>query len=864
LFLAEPWNFLNALSEGFLPKMRPPRRPRFLFRWHRPLLCFVLLAAGDGLTAAEPVDFGRDVLPLLSENCFHCHGPDAGARKADLRLDTKEGAFLKNKDGAAAVVAGDPARSSLVERIFSHDSDELMPPPKSNRKLSQKERELLKRWVEEGAHWGVHWAFAPLKKPVPPANAGAHPIDAFVRERLKQEGLALQPRAPRRTLLRRMSLDLTGLPPSPADVAAFDAETGEDFIQRTLDRLLDSPRYGERMAWDWLEAARYADSNGYQGDSERTMWPWRDWVVRAFNENLRFDSFTLWQMAGDLLPNATQEQQLATGFLRNHPINGEGGRIAEENRVDYVMDMAETTGTVWLGLTFNCCRCHDHKYDPLLQMDYYRFFGFFNQTPVTGGGGDPQTAPRLELPQPDELDALEKAKEAFRTAEASTQAEWKASEERRAKWLATDGAARSGKPVDAAKFGKPGELQEAAKLAEAQWNKSQRKFMENAWAEEDGVFKKALADRDARKLREDQITKNLTRVMVMGELKTPRPTFVLNRGLYNQPGDPVSPGVPVNLPPLAEGQEANRLGLARWLVGPENPLMARVTVNRIWQQVFGIGLVKTAEDFGVQAETPVHRELLDWLAAEFRDSGWDVKALMRLILSSETYLQSSNVSEELARNDPQNRLLARGARFRLPAWMIRDQALAASGLLSPRSGGAPVKPYQPAGVWEEATFGNKRYVQGKGEDLHRRSLFTFWRRIVAPTMFFDAANRAVCTVKPLRTNTPLHALNTLNDPTYAEAARLLAVRVRGGDFASSLRKAFQLLLAREPSPAELELWSRAYQRHLAAYTADEADAKQLLAIGEAGGAGEIPTAEHAAYTSVFLSLLNLDETLTKE
>ena len=844
--------------------MRPPRTPRFFFNWRRRLLCFVLLAAGDGLSAVEPVDFGREILPLLSENCFHCHGPDAGARKADLRLDTKEGAFLKNKEGAAALVAGDPVRSGLVERIFSHDSEELMPPPKSNRKLSVKERALLKRWVEEGAHWGAHWAFAPLKKPVPPANAGAHPIDAFVRQRLKQEGLALQPRAPRRTLLRRMSLDLTGLPPSPADVAAFDAETGEDFVQRTLDRLLASPRYGERMAWDWLEAARYADSNGYQGDSERTMWPWRDWVVRAFNENLRFDDFTLWQLAGDLLPNATQEQQLATGFLRNHPINGEGGRIAEENRVDYVMDMAETTGTVWLGLTLNCCRCHDHKYDPLLQTDYYRFFGFFNQTPVTGGGGDPQAAPRLELPQPSELEALEKAREAFKTAEAANQAEWKASAERRAAWLANDGAARAGKPVDASKFGKPGELLEAAKLPEAQWKGPQRKFVENAWAEEDAAFKKTLADRDARKLKEDQISKSIIRVMIMGELKTPRPTFVLNRGLYTQPGEPVSAGVPVNLPPLAEGQEANRLGLARWLTGPENPLMARVTVNRLWQQIFGIGLVKTAEDFGVQAEAPVHRELLDWLAAEFRDSGWDVKALLRLILSSETYLQSSAVTEELARNDPQNRLLARGARFRLPSWMIRDQALAASGLLSARAGGAPVRPYQPAGVWEEATFGNKRYVQDKGEDLHRRSLYTFWRRIVAPTMFFDSANRAVCTVKPLRTNTPLHALNTLNDPTYAEAARLLALRVRGGGFAPALRKAFQLLLAREPNPGELELWSRAYQRHLAAFTSDEASARQFLAVGAASGAGDMPPAEHAAYTSVFLSLLNLDETLTKE
>jgi hypothetical protein len=741
-----------------------------------------------------------------------------------------------------------------------------MPPPKSNRRLSEAQRKLLKRWVEEGARWGGHWAFAPLTKPPVPGAPGEHPIDAFVRKRLAQENLTLQPRAPRRTLLRRLSLDLTGLPPSPSEIAVFDAEAGVDAIAHTLDRLLESPRFGERMAWEWLEAARYADSNGYQGDNERTMWPWRDWVVRAFNENVRFDTFTVWQLAGDLIPGATQEQQLATAFLRNHPINGEGGRIAEENRVDYVMDMAETTGTVWLGLTLNCCRCHDHKYDPLLQTDYYRFFGFFNQTPVTGGGGDPQMPPRIELPLPAQMEALEKAKESSKAAEALLQTEWKASAERRAEWLAAGGAARSGKPQDAAKFGKPGELEESAKLPEEKWNKNHRRFIENAWAEEDASFKKTLADRDASKLREEQVSKTIPRVMVMGELKTPRQTFVLNRGLYNQPGETVSTGVPVNLPPLTEGQEANRLGLARWLVGPDNPLTARVTVNRFWQQIFGIGLVKTAEDFGVQAENPVHRELLDWLAAEFRDSGWNVKALLRLVLTSETYLQSSNVTEALARNDPQNRLLARGPRFRLPAWMIRDQALAAGGLLSTKIGGAPVKPYQPAGVWEEATFGNKRYVQDTGEDLHRRSLYTFWRRIVAPTMFFDTANRAVCTVKPLRTNTPLHALNTLNDPTYVEAARLLAqdVRSRHDSFAPALREAYERLLVREPTPAEMELWTRAYKRSISAFTMDPDSAVRLLAIGDTKNKGDIPPAEHAAYTSVFLSLLNLDETLTKE
>jgi hypothetical protein len=579
-----------------------------------------------------------------------------------------------------------------------------------------------------------------------------------------------------------------------------------------------------------------------------------------------YDTFTLWQLAGDLLPNPTQDQQLATAFLRNHPINGEGGRIAEENRVDYVMDMTETTGTVWLGLTLNCCRCHDHKYDPLLQTDYYRFSGFFNQTPVTGAGGDPQMPPRIELSEGRELEMLEKAREASKAAEARLEAAWKSSEAPRTAWLEAGGASRNGKPPDPAKFGKTGELEEAAKLPAAKWSRNQRKFMENAWAEVAADFKKILAERDALKLKEEQASKAITRVMVMSELKTPRQTFLLHRGLYNRPREEVATGVPVNLPPLGEGEAANRLGLARWLTGPENPLVARVTVNRLWQQIFGIGLVKTAEDFGVQSETPIHGELLDWLAAELRDNGWNVKALLRLIFTSETYLQSSNVPETLARNDPQNRLLARGARFRMPSWMLRDQALAASGLLSARIGGAPVKPYQPAGVWEESTFGNKRYVQGGGEDLYRRSLYTFWRRIVAPTMFFDAGNRAVCTVKPVRTNTPLHALNTLNDPTYVEAARQLAVRVSkpDGPAARAISEAYALLLAREPTPTELELWSRSYQRHLNAFTADPESARRLLAVGASRETGHMSAPEQAAYTNVFLSLLNLDETLNKE
>ena len=829
-------------------------------------LSFTLMASGVSFLHAAPVDFGREILPILSENCFHCHGPDSKGRKADLRLDTREGALLKNAEGSAAVVPGKPEASSLVERIFSHDRDEVMPPPKSNRKLSAKERDLLQRWVQEGAPWGSHWAFAPLEKPLLPQNGSPHPIDALVRERLRSEGLELQPRAPKRTLLRRLSLDLTGLPPSAEQIAAFDSLSAPDALERTVDQLLSSPHFGERMAWDWLDAARYADSNGYQGDLERTMWPWRDWVVSAFNRNLPYDQFTLWQLAGDLLPGATHEQTLATGFLRNHPINGEGGRIAEENRVDYVMDMAETTGTVWLGLTLNCCRCHDHKYDPLLQTDYYRFFAFFNQTPVNGGGGDPQTAPKLDVASDKEVETLAAAKTALADAQKALTAQWQAELDARTAWASKILEQATPSPEDA-RANKSNGLSGILRLPEAKWTADQRKTVEEAWAKKDAPFRALLTDRNAKKQAFEKMDKAIPRVMVMADMPKPRQTFLLDRGLYNQPKQAVTAGVPLSLPPLPQEQPANRLGLAHWLVSAPNPLMARVTVNRLWQQLFGIGLVKTAEDFGVQAETPMHRNLLDWLAAEFRDSGWDLKALIRLIVTSETYLQSSELPEGLAERDPQNRLLARGARFRMPSWMIRDQALAASGLLVRKIGGEPVRPYQPAGVWEEATFGNKKYVPDRGESLYRRSLYTFWRRIIAPTMFFDTPNRTNCNVKPLRTNTPLHALNTLNDPAYVEAARVLAQRLlhnSGNHPETVIRGAYQAVLIREPSREEMDLWTQAIHQRIAQFQGQQENANRLLSVGDSPRDATLPAAEHAAYTTLCLSLLNLDEALTKE
>lgn len=810
------------------------------------------------------MDFSKEILPILSENCFHCHGPDAKGRKGDLRLDTRAGALLKNKEGAAAIVPGNPGASTLIERICTTDKDDLMPPVKSNRKLSPKERDLLKVWIEQGATWGTHWAFVPLQKPPISESHSGNPIDIFVRERLAKEGLTPQPQAPRRTLLRRLTLDLTGLPPTAEEVANFDADTASDAIERTVDRLLASPRFGERMAWDWLDAARYADSNGYQGDNERTMWPWRDWVVNAFNRNLPYDQFTTWQIAGDLLPKASQEQVLATGFLRNHAINGEGGRIAEENRVDYAMDMAETTGTVWLGLTFLCCRCHDHKYDPLTQSDYYRFYGFFNQTPVNGGGGDPHTAPNLWLPQGDEKDRLEKTKDEIKKAEQAVGSAWKASVDKRVEWIEA-GPEVDAKDGDAGK--KATELAAALRVEEAKWNAAQRKVVQEAWATRDESFKKVYDVLEEKRKHFRGIESALTRVMVMGDMPKPRDTFVLNRGLYNEPGEKVLPGVPESLAGTTQGLPGNRLGLAKWLSAPENPLMARVTVNRFWQMLFGIGLVKTPEDFGVQAEMPVQKDVLDWLAAEFCANGWNVKALLKTIVTSETYLQSSHVPPGMAERDPENRLLARGPRFRMPAWMIRDQALASSGLMSGKIGGKPVRPYQPSGVWEEATFGNKKYVQDTGESLYRRSLYTFWRRIVGPTMFFDSGNRTNCSVKPLRTNTPLHALSTLNDTTFVEAGRVLAqyaLQTAKPNPEDRLRSVYQRVLARPPSLDEVRLWSAGLERHLARFSADPAEAERLLAVGESQRDGALSVPEHAAYTAVCVSILNLDEALTKE
>ncbi|MEZ5944023.1 MAG: PSD1 and planctomycete cytochrome C domain-containing protein [Planctomycetaceae bacterium] len=994
--------------------------------------------------AENAPDFNRDIKPILSENCYHCHGPDANHREADLRLDTEEGAL-------AAIDRSDPTASELLARVTSSDADLKMPPVDSQKHLTPQQVQLLKTWVESGAEWGAHWSFTPIVAPavpeVKPSEPNVYvrnPIDAFIQEKLAQEGLTPSPEADRRTLIRRVTLDLTGLPPTPAEVDAFLNDKSPKAYENLVERLLNSPAYGERMAWDWLDAARYADSNGYQGDRERTMWPWRDWVVEAFNKNVPYDDFTVWQLAGDLLPEPTFEQRLATGFCRNHMINGEGGRIPEENRVDYVMDMTETMGTVWLGLTLNCCRCHDHKYDPLTNEEYYAFFAFFNQTPVNGGGGDPQTKPVIPAPTQaqqtklSELDAqIAKLSDALKSRLATlseSRAEWEKSTLAKLKegsnWetlraaeakaehqqltLQPDqsvfasgdnpandtytvtgstslpevrsirlealrheshtkgGLARSdsgnfvltefelyvlhgensepqrltfssaaatfeqgdlkvtkafdgnsktgwavynGKPIDTnhvAVF----QLPEALKLAEGdqlqfilrhdsphvshnlgrfrlsvsqqeskeledqnqelitalstapeQRTKEQKAAVEEAFITSDPESVKLRTEREQVTKSKNDLQNSVAKVMVMEDQPQPRETFMLTRGLYNQPGEQVSAHTPESLPPLASGENSNRLDLARWLVSDEHPLTARVTVNRFWQQVFGRGLVKTTEDFGAQGEVPLHLDLLNWLAHDFRTQGWDVKHLMRLMVTSHAYRQSSRVTEEHLQHDPQNLLLGRGVRYRMPFWMVRDQALASSGLLAATMGGPAVNGYQPDGIWEEATFGNKRYQQDSGEALYRRSLYTFWRRIVAPTMFFDSATRQTCNVKVSRTNTPLQALLTQNDITYVEAARhlteglLLDSNLTDSD---RIRVMYQRVLSRDPSAQEESLLTAMLERSRLAFQESPEAAAELLAMGASPRNESVDAIQHASWTNVCLAVFNLDETLTRE
>ena len=793
---------------------------------------------------ADEVDFDRDIRPILSDKCYTCHGPDANTRQADLRLDNQAGLLH-----SGVIEPGDISNSELIRRVTSSDSDERMPPTDSKLSMTKTEVDQLKRWIASGAEWSGHWSFTPPIRPrlpiVKASDWPLNPIDRFVLARLEQKNLQPNKSAEKRRLIRRVSFDLNGLPPSPSEIDEFLANESADAYRVLVERLMASPRFGERMAWPWLEAARYADSNGFQGDNERSMWPWRDWAIKAINENMPYDQFTIWQLAGDLLPDATEQQRLATGFCRNHMINGEGGRIPEENRVEYVFDQSETVGTIWMGLTVQCCRCHDHKFDPISQQEYFQLFAFFNQTPVDGSGRDPATKPIMRVANRDqkiELDQL--------------QPRIKSGRERLAKLEPAIKERCSQTEL-------PEKVRKAIDTKIESRNKDHLNELTNHFKEDADYLAALQALREPLE-REDQITRTLPRVMIMEDRpkEKQRKTFILNKGLYNQKRDEVSANTPTILPPLP-ADNRDRLALAKWLVDEKHPLTARVTVNRIWQTFFGYGLVKTVDDFGSQGEKPSHPELLDWLAVELVESGWDIKHIVRLIVTSRTYQQSAKAPAEQIKGDPQNRLLRRGPRHRLASWMIRDQALAASGLLVELTSGPPVKTYQPDGVWEDATFGKKRYSRDKGENLYRRSLYVFWRRIIGPTIFFDVAKRQTCSVKNFRTNTPLHALATLNDVTYVEAARVLAenILISKEDDAGRIALTLKRVVGREPTAQEQQLLLARIEKLKQHFGRTPGDANDLLAVGESKRNGALNATEHAAWTSVCLMILNLDEAL---
>ncbi len=770
------------------------------------VLTIGVLPARSLANEPAPVDFRKEILPILSENCFLCHGPDGGTRKADLRLDTKDGALRAEEP---VIVPGKSGESEVFLRVTSRDADELMPPRKSGKVLTPHQVELLKKWIDQGAKWNKHWAFEPPRRPSAPAvkerDWTRNPIDTFVLARLESENLAHSPPADKAALIRRVYLDLTGLPPSPAEVDGFLADPAPDAYEKLVDRLLASPAYGERMAMDWLDGARYADTNGYQNDFARTMWPWRDWVIAAFNANEPFDRFTTEQIAGDLLPGADLSQRIATGFNRNNRTVTEAGSIEEEWHVENTIDRIETTTMVFLGLTMGCARCHDHKYDPISQAEFYQFFGFFNSINEKGVYTETRgnVPPLISLPRAEDKRHL-------------------------------------------------GEFNLAIAVAKAYGTKKHAE----ALARQKEEYEKAIPS-----------------VMVMEEMAKPRPTYLLKRGQYDQPDKSrtLQPGTPACMPGPPADAPHNRLGLARWLVSRENPLTARVEANRIWQHHFGVGLVKTTENFGVQGEPPSHPELLDWLATELIRTGWDVKAMHRLIVTSATYRQASRVPAVLLAHDPENRLLARGPRFRLSAEVVRDNALAIAGLLTARIGGPSVKPYQPAGLWEELAggAGEGPYIQDKGPDLYRRSLYVYRKRTVPhPALAtFDAPSRETCQVKRARTNTPLQALELLNDVAYVEAARGLAgLMLDQGGCSPDERivYAFRRAMARTPSPSELAVLKRGLERYRAAYRADREAALRLIRHGESPTDPNLDPVELAAYTACAGVILNLDETISQE
>ncbi len=754
---------------------------------------FLLLSANktefktNGLP--ETVDFNIHIRPILSDRCFKCHGPDANKRQAHLRLDIPDNAFaaLKDNPGFHAIVPGDPESSQMYLRISSTDTAELMPPPSSNLKLSVFEINLIRKWIKQGAEYKKHWALiVPQPQAIPEvknSNWAKNELDFFILEKLKSVGLAPNQEADKERLLKRICFDLTGLPPSIEMQERFLKDQSENAVEKITDELLASPHYGEKMAISWLDIARYADSHGYQDDGLRTMWPWRDWVIHAFNQNYSYEKFVSWQLAGDLMPEPTKEMLLATGFNRNHKITQEGGVIDEEYRLEYVTDRTNTFGKAFLAMTLECAKCHDHKYDPIPQKSYYSIFAFFNQVNEKGLQGDIQLASLADPPNMK-----------ITTAEIN----------------------------DVLKF----------------------------------INKKDTAP---------------VMVMIMKDSGKRRPTHILRRGVYDQLGDEVSVGTPEDILPFDSNRlDKNRLGLAKWLFDKKHPLTARVFVNRIWQNFFGTGLVKSSGDFGMQGDMPSHPELLDWLALDFMNNGWNIKRLVKQIVNSATYSQSSVVDKNKYAIDPANIYLSRYSRTRLSAELIKDHFMASSGLLNKEIGGPSVKPYQPKGIWESSTSGRGQlanYIQDHDEKLYRRGMYTFIKRTVPPPsmLTFDASNRDQCEVIRLNTNTPLQALILLNDPQVLEAARVLAEKlsVEKTPEKEKIEKAFRLILCRKIRTEEKEILLSYYENEKIKCKQIPGKAESLLKAGEYKHKAVPDKAITAALMQTILTIYNMEEAITK-
>jgi hypothetical protein len=754
------------------------------------VIAFYFLNTSNNTVKEVPdvVDFNFHVRPILSDRCFKCHGPDANKREANLRLDTEEGAFaaLKEDPSKHVIIPGDPMQSVLFARIISNDTAEVMPPPSSNLALTKTEIQIIKKWISQGAIYKKHWSFiAPQKSKVPIIDNDLNPknaIDNFVFTKMKEVGLAPNQPAEKEALLKRVSMDITGLPPSIELQNKFLNDASPNAYEKVVDELLSNKHYGEKMAIAWMDVARYADSHGYQDDGYRTMWPWRDWVIHAFNQNYPYSNFLTWQLAGDLLKAPTKEQLLATGFNRNHKITQEGGIIDEEYRIEYVTDRTNTFGKAFMAITLECSKCHDHKYDPVSQKDYYSMFAFFDKVPEKGLVGDIQLAspgdpPNMQITSEDVNSIL--------------------------------------------------------------------KFI--------------------NKKEEGDVT-----VMIMRDSFNIRPTRVLKRGVYDQPADTVEMSTPAAIMPFNSKYEKNRLGLAKWMLAPENPLTARVFVNRIWNEFFGRGLVKTVGDFGMQGELPSHPELLDWLAVDFRENNWNIKRLVKLIVTSTTYKQSASRTPKKIQTDPDNKYYSYFPRLRMSAELQRDLILSSSGILNKEVGGPSVKPYQPKGVWESTTSGRgelARYVQDNGDKLYRRGLYNFIKRTAPPPalLIMDASNRDQCEVTRLRTNTPLQALVLMNDPQVLEAARVLAQNTANEKISEDqkLEKLFRLILCRTPSEKELKMLRAYFDKEKIRFKSNKQNANAFLQAGEYPQIKTKEIGETAALMQVNQMLFNLDETTIK-